>query len=75
MENDVLPVVKDNSYLLNVEDLGLSVRAYNILMRAGVLTVGDIRDLGLEGLRFVKNMGSKSIEEIVAVLKEYDIRL
>ncbi len=74
-KDNILSVVKNNPYLLDIDDLGLSVRSHMILRRSGIQTLGDIRDLGLEGLRSLRNKGSNSINEILAVLKEYDISL
>ena len=51
----------------------LSQRAYNCLKRANLNTVGDILDLLEEdenGLRRIRNLGSKSEEEIKALLEE-----
>ncbi len=75
LEDDVIPFAKYNPYLVDIEDIDLSVRAYNCLIRAGIQNMGDIRDLGIEGLQRVRNLGSKSIIEIVAALKRYDISI
>ncbi len=53
-----------------VEDLNFSVRAYNGLKRAGVVTVEDINNLIMRevGLGAVRNIGRKTISEIKTVL-------
>ena len=59
------------SYLL--EDLGLSVRTYNCLKRAGIKTLGDILLLTQERLMKIRNLGRKSWEEVLAKLAEYGL--
>lgn len=54
----------------SIEDLGLTVRAYNCLSRAGVRTVGDL--IGLD-LSKVRNLGRKSTEEVEEVLKRFEV--
>ena len=53
---------------IKIEDLNLSVRAYNCLKRAEINTVFDLVNYPLEHLRNLKNMGQKSIEEIEEIL-------
>lgn len=48
----------------NISKLDLSVRSTNCLRRAGVNTIGDIRQLGQDGLKRVRNLGKKSYEEV-----------
>lgn len=52
----------------SIDDLDLSVRAYNCLRRAGVTLIGDIRQLGIKGVSSIRNMGKKSLKEIVEVV-------
>ena len=50
-----------------IEDLGLSVRAYNCLKRAGITRVGEVLDRlekGEEEMLAVRNFGRKSLEEL-----------
>ena len=51
-----------------IEDLELSVRAYNCLKRAGVTTLGQLRTMSDEELMKVRNLGRKSMEEVKHVL-------
>ena len=60
---------------LEIEELGFSVRVYCCLRRAGVETVGDIVEMGRDGLAKVRNMGKKSIDEVVTKLEKLYIRL
>lgn len=49
----------------SIKELNLSTRSYNALYRAGVLTIGDLRALPEAELRDIKNLGAKSIQEIL----------
>lgn len=53
-----------------IEELGLSVRAYNALRRRGIRTIGEVIDLTEKDLSEIRNLGSKSREEIKNALKE-----
>lgn len=56
-------------------DLELSVRSYNCLARAGYRYVSDLEGVTYEKLITVRNLGRKSILEIVRKLKEYGIEV
>lgn len=60
---------------LDISDIGLSVRSYNGLHKAGINTVGDLAILTYEELKKVRNLGIKSYNEIIAKMKEYGISL
>ena len=55
---------------LSMEELDLSVRAYNSMKRAGIDTVRDLVTPREEGMMGVRNLGRKSIEEVFEKLKE-----
>lgn len=62
---------------LTIEELGLSVRAYNCLTRAGLNTVGTMltKCRTAEQAMKIRNLGRKSLEEVSAVLKrDYGIK-
>lgn len=54
---------------LAIEELKLSVRAYNCLKRAQINTVGDLLEYSPEKLRQLKNFGRKSADEVFLTLK------
>lgn len=54
-----------------VEELGLSVRAHNCMKRSGINTLQEIAGLEPEELASIKNLGVKSYNEIVEMLKTY----
>lgn len=54
-----------------IDDLELSVRAYNCLKRAGINTIADLLDKSIDDLRKVRNLGSKSIDEIEEKLQNH----
>jgi DNA-directed RNA polymerase subunit alpha len=51
-------------YEMPIEDLNLSVRAYNCLKRAGITKVGQILEMSEDDLLGVRNFGSKSLDEL-----------
>lgn len=59
----------------DITELELSVRSLNCLKRAGVRTLGDLAKLTKEKLMKMRNMGRKSVDEIIAMLKQYGIEL
>jgi len=54
---------------LYIEELQLSVRAYNCLKKAKIDTVADLLKYSLEQLKELKNFGKKSSDEVVSTLK------
>lgn len=58
-----------------IEGLKLSTRSYNALKRNGVKTLSDLKAYSLYDLKKVRNLGERSIKEIVEALKDYDIVL
>lgn len=60
---------------IDIEDLNLSLRAFNCLKRAGINTVGDIAIHSRLYLSRIKNFGRKSLHEVINKLKELGIEL
>ena len=56
---------------ISIKEIGLSVRAFNALRRAGVNTVGELLDQTRESLSGIRNLGAKSIDEILQKIEEY----
>jgi DNA-directed RNA polymerase subunit alpha len=52
-----------------IEELQLSVRAYNCLKKAQINTVGDLLQYSPEKLQELKNFGRKSADEVFFTLK------
>lgn len=52
-----------------IEELQLSVRAYNCLKKANINTVGDLLHYSPEKLQELKNFGQKSADEVFSTLK------
>ncbi len=52
-----------------IEELQLSVRAYNCLKRAQIHSISDLLDYSQEELLEIKNFGQKSAEEVIEALK------
>ncbi len=58
-----------------IEEMELSVRSYNCLKRAGIDTVGDLAKKTRAEMMKVRNMGAKSMEEVINKLESYGIIL
>ena len=56
---------------ISIGDIGLSVRSENALRRINVLTVGDLLACDEERLYQTRNLGRKSVQEILAKIEEY----
>lgn len=56
---------------LSIEELELSVRAYNCLKRANIYTVGDLLKKTERELMDIKNFGKKSADEVIERLKAF----
>lgn len=60
---------------MNVDELELSVRSYNCLKRAGINTVAELCNRTSEDMMKVRNLGRKSLEEVLGKLKELGLEL
>jgi DNA-directed RNA polymerase subunit alpha len=74
MEKEPLDLKIDSRSLepytnLAIEELQLSVRAYNCLKKAQINTVGDLLEYSPEKLQELKNFGRKSADEVFSTLK------
>lgn len=61
---------EDPANHIPIEELQLSVRAYNCLKRAQVNSVADLLDFTQEDLLEIKNFGQKSAEEVIEALQQ-----
>jgi len=67
---------KQNKVLeTSIEDMDLSVRSYNCLKRAGINTVEDLTKKSREDMLKVRNLGLKSLEEVIQKLESYGLSL
>ena len=60
---------------MSVEDLDLSVRSYNCLKRANIHTVEDLTKRSEDDMLKVRNLGRKSLEEVVKKLEDLGLGL
>lgn len=58
-----------------IEEMELSVRSYNCLKRAGIETIGDLAKKTKADMLKVRNMGAKSLEEVLQKMESYGINL
>ena len=66
---------KDRVLDMNIDELELSVRAFNCLKRAGINTVAELCSKTSDDMMKVRNLGKKSLEEVLAKLKELGLSL
>ena len=66
---------KEKVLEMNIDELELSVRSYNCLKRAGINTVEELINKSSEDMMKVRNLGRKSLEEVLAKLKELGLSL
>ena len=60
---------------MNIDELELSVRSYNCLKRAGINTVAELINKTPDDMMKVRNLGRKSLEEVLAKLNELGLKL
>ncbi len=66
---------KEKVLEMSIDELELSVRSYNCLKRAGINTVEELCNKTSEDMMKVRNLGRKSLEEVLAKLKELGLQL
>ena len=66
---------KEKILEMTIEDLDLSVRSFNCLKRAGINTVEDLLNKSEEDMMKVRNLGRKSLEEVIQKLNSLGFSL
>ncbi len=66
---------KEKVLEMTIEELDLSVRSFNCLKRAGINTVEDLTNKSEEDMMKVRNLGRKSLEEVIAKLDSLGVAL
>ena len=66
---------KEKVLEMSIDELELSVRSFNCLKRAGINTVEELCNRTPEDMMKVRNLGRKSLEEVLAKLKELGLQL
>ncbi len=80
VSNTEIMVVKDDSAKekvleMTIEELDLSVRSFNCLKRAGINNVEDLISKTEDDMMKVRNLGRKSLEEVIAKLASLGLSL
>lgn len=68
-------VEEDNTPSITIEDLELSVRAYNCLKRASINSLGELLKKSEHDLLNIKNFGKKSSDEVIEKLHQVGLDL
>lgn len=78
-ETEIMVDVQENptekALEMSIDELELSVRSYNCLKRAGINTVEELCNKTPEEMMKVRNLGRKSLEEVLEKLKELGLKL
>ena len=67
--------IKEKVLEMTIEELDMSVRSFNCLKRAGINTVEDLINRTEEDMIKVRNLGKKSLEEVIAKLHSLGLDL
>ena len=67
--------VKEKVLEMSIEELDMSVRSFNCLKRAGIDTVEDLTNKTEEDMIKVRNLGKKSLEEVIQKLESLGLSL
>ena len=60
---------------MTIEDMDLSVRSFNCLKRAGLNTIEDLTKKSKDDMLKVRNLGLKSLEEVIKNLESFGFSL
>ena len=66
---------KEKVLEMTIEELDLSVRSYNCLKRASINTVEELTEKTEDDMMKVRNLGKKSLEEVIQKLEELGLKL
>ena len=66
---------KEKALEMTIEELDLSVRSFNCLKRAGINAVEDLVSKSEDEMMKVRNLGRKSLEEVMAKLDSLGFKL
>ena len=67
--------IKEKVLEMTIEELDMSVRSFNCLKRAGIDTVEDLTNINEEDMIKVRNLGKKSLEEVIQKLQSLGLSL
>jgi DNA-directed RNA polymerase subunit alpha len=72
---DAIEAKQEKVYEMTIEELDMSVRSFNCLKRAGIDTVKDLVNKTEEDMIRVRNLGKKSLEEVIQKLQSLGLSL
>ena len=75
IDKKIAEVKEYGKLMISIDELELSVRAYNCLKRKGISYVKDLVSMSREDLMKIKNLGKHSLEEILYILKDWGLKL
>ena len=72
---DMNPEEKEKALEMTIEELELSVRSFNCLKRAAINTVEELTQKSEDDMMKVRNLGRKSLEEVIAKMASLGFNL
>lgn len=77
LQDDILerPVLSEEERIMNltIDELDFSVRTYNCLKRSEILTMRDLVNTSKSKIEKVRNLGKKSLDEVIDKLKSFNL--
>ncbi len=75
LDENIKKIIGEVSLSKPIKELDLSIRSYNCLKRADIFTVGDLTQKTEEEMMRIRNLGRKSLKEIIRVLDDMGLHL
>jgi DNA-directed RNA polymerase subunit alpha len=75
VDEDTAPVTSSNEPSITIDELELSVRAYNCLKRASINSMAELLKKSEHDLLNIKNFGKKSSDEVIERLQHFGLSL
>ena len=72
---DAIETQQEKVFEMTIEELDMSVRSFNCLKRAGIDSVEDLTNKTEEDMIKVRNLGKKSLEEVIQKLHSLGLDL
>lgn len=72
---DMIKREREETLNMTIEEMEFSIRTYNCLKRAGIKTVRDLTEMTEDDMLKVRNLGRKSLDEIIHKLYLYSFAL
>jgi DNA-directed RNA polymerase subunit alpha len=72
---EMLEREREEALNMTIEEMELSLRPYTCLKKAGIKTVRDLTEMTEDDMLKVRNLGRKSLDEVIHKLSLYSLTL